>query len=185
MLIRTLRIKVIGENLPERAVIAFWHSKMLAGWWISRESSVALVSKSKDGGYLNSVLNYWGYRVVRGSSSSSGKEALDEAIEAVRNKYANHIVVTPDGPRGPKEIFKRGIFIASCETTLPLYFLTIEYHTALRLKKSWDQFEIPYPFTKVTVVVSQIETSNVPESGDQQKAFLEMMSQPFQANHNE
>ncbi|MDP4220901.1 MAG: DUF374 domain-containing protein [Bacteroidota bacterium] len=178
-LIHSLRFKRIGEALPEKCIVAFWHSRMIGGWWFARENAVALVSKSKDGEYLNGILKRWSYKTVRGSSSKSGKQALDEAMDLIRRGEANRLVITPDGPRGPKEIFKRGAFIAAQELNLPLYFLSIEYKDAMHLHKSWDRFQIPYPLSSVIVRVKKIDTKGFPSDQDEQKIFLEKISAPY------
>ena len=171
-LIHSLRFKWIGEPLPEKCIVAFWHSQMIAGWWVSRKDAVALVSKSKDGEYLSNILMKWGYKTVRGSSSVSGKEALDEAIEMIRAGEAKRLIITPDGPQGPKEIFKRGAFIAAQESDLPLYFLSINYKNSITLPKSWDKFQVPFPFSKVVIASHLVDTVGFPADLDQQKDFL-------------
>jgi lysophospholipid acyltransferase (LPLAT)-like uncharacterized protein len=175
-LIRSLHFTWIGEPLPEKCIVAFWHSQMIAGWWVSRCNAVALVSKSKDGENLNSILKKWSYQTVRGSSSVSGKEALDEAMEIIRNGEARRLVITPDGPQGPREVFKRGAFIASEELELPLYFLSIKYKKAMVLPKSWDNFQIPYPFSKVVITSHLVDTGSLPTELQEQKEFLERAS---------
>jgi lysophospholipid acyltransferase (LPLAT)-like uncharacterized protein len=175
-LVKTLRYNWHGPALPERAVIAFWHSKMLAGWWLARKNAVALVSKSKDGDHLARILQGWKYELVRGSSSTGGREALDAAIASVREGRTSRLVVTPDGPRGPKEVMKRGVFIAARELEVPLIFLSITYSRAKILRKSWDHFEIPYPLSSVSVIASSLDVSGFPESSEEQKAYLEHIS---------
>lgn len=178
-LVHSLRFKWIGDPLPEKCIVAFWHSQMIGGWWVSRENALALVSKSKDGEYLNKILVKWGYKTVRGSSSVSGKEALTEAIEKIRSGEVMRLVITPDGPRGPREIFKRGAFIAAKELNLPLFFLSIEYKGGFDLVKSWDRFQIPYPLSSVIITPHQVDTTNFPSDQDEQKVFLENISLPF------
>lgn len=181
-LVRSLRIKWHGGRLPDRAVIAFWHSKMLAGWWISREHSVALVSKSKDGDYLSSILSAWDYQVIRGSAGKNGMEALREAIVLVDESRADRLVLTPDGPRGPAEVFKRGAFIAAKELNLPLIFLDIRYHGRIVLDSSWDRFEIPYPFSRVDITPCVIDTRMFPDERAAQDAYLAMRSRSYQTD---
>jgi lysophospholipid acyltransferase (LPLAT)-like uncharacterized protein len=178
-LMRSLRIKWIGEPLPEKCIVAFWHSQMLAGWWVSRHDAIALVSKSKDGEYLDTILKRWSYKTVRGSSSVSGKEALEDAIERIREGEAKRLVITPDGPRGPREVFKRGAFIAAKELSLPQYFLSIEYKNARHLPKSWDKFQIPYPLSSVIVNPHRINADDFPSDPDEQKKYLEAASLPY------
>ncbi|MFI5263476.1 MAG: DUF374 domain-containing protein [Candidatus Kapaibacterium sp.] len=181
-LIRSLGLKWIGEPLPDKCVIAFWHSQMLAGWWVSRKDAVALVSKSKDGQYLANLLTKWSYNTVRGSSSVSGKEALDEALEMILAGRAKRLVITPDGPRGPREIFKRGAFIAAKELSLPLYFLSIKYRNAWHLPKSWDKFQIPLPFSGVIITPHLLDANNFPFDPESQKEFLEKISGSYRSS---
>ena len=175
-LVKTLRFKWSGSPLPDKCIIAFWHSKMLAGWYISKEHAVALVSPSKDGDYLTSVLEKWRYTVVRGSSSKKGMEALEEAMVMISSGNAKRIIITPDGPRGPAEIMKRGAFIAANELGLPLIFLHINYRSSYKLTKSWDTFEIPLPFSVVDIIAEELDASIFPDDKDGQRAYLEVVS---------
>lgn len=175
-LVKTLRITWSGYPLPDKCIVAFWHSKMIAGWYISKKDALGLVSPSKDGDYLTSVLKKWGYTVVRGSSSKKGMEALEEAMAMVKSDSSKRIVITPDGPRGPLEIMKRGAFIAAKELGLPLIFLHINYRSSYKLTKSWDKFEIPLPFSIVEVRAEELDTANFPDDKDSQRIFLEAVS---------
>ena len=119
---------------------------MLLGWWLFKDKrAAALVSKSKDGDILNRVLLKWKYRVIRGSSSKGGKEAIDD-ITGLVNKN-NSAVLTPDGPRGPAKEIKNGALIISNRCGLPVIPVKIIYHSKKVLSKSWDKFEIPIPFS--------------------------------------
>ncbi len=181
-LIYSLRFEWVGEPLPEKCIVAFWHSQMIVGWWVARKDAVALVSKSKDGEYLNKILMKWGYKTVRGSSSVSGKEALDEAIQIVSVGNAKRLVITPDGPKGPMQIFKRGAFIAAHELNLPLYFLSINYKNGITLPKSWDRFQIPFPLSTIVLTSHVIDAGNFPSDSEEQKEFLETASLPYRTD---
>ncbi len=151
LLARTLRIRWSGERIPQRAVIMFWHGTMLAGWFsVRKRNPIALVSRSKDGNILATVLAFWGYALARGSSKKRGMEALTEAMEQVRDGHADTLAITPDGPRGPRHVYKRGAFIAARELELPLYRLEITCHRK-KVLKSWDKFEVPLPFSRVDI----------------------------------
>ncbi len=179
LLARTLRVRIEGE-IPSRGIVVFWHSKMIAGWWVARHHAVAIVSKSKDGSYLSEILGRWNYRLVRGSSGKGGIEALDEAIEILRSKQADRLVLTPDGPRGPKQVFKRGMFIAANELELPITFLGITYRRSIKLSSSWDNFEVPLPFTRTEITISQIPHEALPSDPDTLSEFLLARSRAFQ-----
>jgi lysophospholipid acyltransferase (LPLAT)-like uncharacterized protein len=155
LLARTLRIHWHGK-MPERAIVMFWHGKMLAGWFaVRKQKPIALVSKSKDGAILSNVLSHWGYQLSRGSSKKRGREALEEAIDRLKNREVDLLAITPDGPTGPQHLFKRGAFIAARDSGLPLMMLSIRYSRRIQLK-SWDKFEVPLPFSRIDIDVTKI-----------------------------
>lgn len=134
----------------EPSVIAFWHEYMLPGWhYHGNVHTIALVSQSKDGTILSRLLTQWGIKTIRGSSSKSGKEALAEAIEQVKN--GSTLLLTPDGPRGPRRIFKAGAVIAAQRAEVPLYLAKINESRVFVFQKSWDQFRLPLPFAKIHI----------------------------------
>ena len=134
----------------EPSVIAFWHEYMLPGWHHhGNVHSIELVSQSKDGTILSRLLQQWGITAVRGSSSNSGKEALAEAIEQVKNGAT--LLLTPDGPRGPRRIFKAGAIIAAQRAGVPLYLAKINESRVFVFQKSWDRFRLPLPFAKIHI----------------------------------
>ncbi|MEO6696315.1 MAG: DUF374 domain-containing protein [Ignavibacteria bacterium] len=174
--LKTLRVNV--NKYPAKdtdTVYIFWHSKMLIGWWLFRRKEFkALVSKSKDGDVLNNVLNNWNYKVTRGSSSRSGKEALDEIINTFRS--GDSIVITPDGPRGPAQNIKNGPLIISNKLKLPIVPVRITFNNKRVLHKSWDKFEIPYPFSKCEVHFGEKHFYKNYLYGDELEKFKHMLS---------
>ncbi|MGK9370006.1 lysophospholipid acyltransferase family protein [Melioribacter sp. Ez-97] len=159
-LAKTYRITRINGNYlddmidkGENFVVAFWHGSMIPGWYLHKNfNSAALVSKSKDGEVLYHILNKWGYKVVRGSSHVGGKEALEEMISLLKEKHT--LVITPDGPRGPRHKMKAGAVIAAKKAGTPLILAGIYIKNKICLN-SWDKFEFPLPFTKINVKYSE------------------------------
>jgi len=157
VLCKSLKIKIEGQSFEEISskplIAAFWHGKMVVPWFLMGNlKSAALVSLSKDGELLSNLLNYWNYRLIRGSSSIGGKEALELMEEQIRNGYS--IAITPDGPRGPKEEMKAGTVVLAKKTSAPIYLLSVKYSNSKKFN-SWDNFELPLPFSKVKVRVSE------------------------------
>ena len=54
--------------------------------------------------------------------------------------------ITPDGPRGPRHVFQVGAVYLASQSGLPIVPMTVSYHRFWRLK-SWDQFQVPWPFS--------------------------------------
>ncbi|MDX2129372.1 MAG: DUF374 domain-containing protein [Chloroherpetonaceae bacterium] len=166
-------------NLP--IIFAFWHGKMLTGWLISkkinqkmgRKKGFAVVSLSKDGSMLAGALSALGFDLIRGSSSRGKEEMVHELKTALSEGHT--VFITPDGPRGPREIYKYGSFRLASECKASVVFLKITHKNCWVLKKSWDQFEIPKPFSTVYVSIKQI--SDLEFSSE---ASLRLFTESFQ-----
>ena len=152
ILARTWRFSLHGEFPSSPAVVAFWHDEMLPVWTLfarkkSNLSLSALISLSKDGEILAQLLHDWGYELVRGSSSKGGKEALEQMTTLAARSI---LLITPDGPRGPRHQMKPGAVIAAQRACVPLYLCRIKTE-GWRFEKSWDKFLLPYPFARIEV----------------------------------
>lgn len=149
MLAATWRVRIMGDQPTGPAVVVFWHDEMLAVWYAFRDRhAAALVSASADGDLLAQFLADLHYSVIRGSSSQGGKEALDAMVSAAREQT---VLVTPDGPRGPRHVCKPGAFVAAQRAGVPLILCSTHVDRATILHRSWDKFKVPFPFTRITV----------------------------------
>jgi lysophospholipid acyltransferase (LPLAT)-like uncharacterized protein len=122
-------------------LLALWHGRMVCGMpdYAKREFAV-LVSHSHDGELIARMLARFGYRTIRGSSSKGGARAVREMLGQVRSDAV--IVITPDGPRGPRHSMNPGLAWLARETGFPVLPLGYACDKAWRLK-SWDRFTIP------------------------------------------
>ena len=108
----------------------------------------AITSASKDGAIVAGVLQRFGAQPVRGSSSRRGVHAMVEMVKWGKQGY--DLAVTPDGPRGPKYTIQPGIVSLSQMTGYPI--LPISYKLGWKIQlKSWDNFQIPLPFSRCDV----------------------------------
>lgn len=150
---RTWRIRVRGE-IPSSGVVAFWHGEMLPVWaFFAGHGAVALVSRSRDGQRLAQLLERWGYHCVRGSSSRGGKESLEALITFAR--HGRLVLITPDGPRGPRGVVKRGAVLCAQHAHVPLHWCTVRCRWAWRFERSWDRFLLPLPFAQIELEFSE------------------------------
>lgn len=146
---------VIEKLLSERQnfVLAFWHGTMLVPWYFHRSQNfAALISQSKDGGLLANSLIKWEYRVTRGSSHKGGKEALETLLENSKQNFS--IAITPDGPTGPPRVMKAGAVITAQRSGIPLVLCGVACNKKYTFN-SWDKFEVPKFFSKVSIKYSE------------------------------
>jgi lysophospholipid acyltransferase (LPLAT)-like uncharacterized protein len=132
-------------------LVAMWHGRMLTlmpvRWHCHRDIGV-LVSPSDDGTLAQRALRRFGYRIVRGSLSRGGARAFREMHELLA--HGGQLVVTPDGPRGPRHTINVGIAWLARATGAPILPVGVAVDRAWRLR-SWDRFTIPKPFARLCV----------------------------------
>ncbi|MHB1925871.1 MAG: lysophospholipid acyltransferase family protein [Leptospirillum sp.] len=133
----------------EPVLIAFWHNQGLFMPFVyyGRWGKVRIiVSRSRDGALISSLLWWFGILSVRGSSSKGGSRALRELLKLGKDGCTS-LVFTPDGPKGPIYEVKEGVAFLAGRTKKPLYLLSVAY-TRFKECGSWDRFRIPGPFGK-------------------------------------
>jgi lysophospholipid acyltransferase (LPLAT)-like uncharacterized protein len=131
----------------------FWHSHLLPlAFFFRHTGKSAMVSESTDGKRAAAVAQRWGHAVIHGSSRHGGMLALRTCARELRN--GANIVITPDGPRGPREQVKPGIAHIALIAGAPVIPVAALPHSAFRLR-SWDRFSIPMPFTRITIKIGE------------------------------
>ncbi|MFH1824686.1 MAG: lysophospholipid acyltransferase family protein [Candidatus Firestonebacteria bacterium] len=134
------------QKKNKQYIYAFWHSGILLSVYFFRNKGInVLVSLHKDGEYISRVINKFGFRVIRGSTSRGGLKALLE-LKDVLNKGFD-VAITPDGPRGPKQRVQMGIIYLAKITGLPLAPFSFNADKK-KVLNSWDNFIIPLPFSQ-------------------------------------
>jgi len=113
----------------------------------------ALISASKDGAFLATILQQFGVEPVRGSSSRRGAQALLELATWAQRGY--DLAVTPDGLRGPRYVVQDGVIALAQVTGLPIVPYSCQLGWKIRLK-SWDRFEIPLPFSRCEMTFGEL-----------------------------
>ena len=153
-LTKTCRREVRNLDLWEKTVaehghviVAIWHETMgLAACHYRNTGGHTMTSYSFDGELAARVVNRFGMRAVRGSSSRGGSDALEGLVEAA--KHVTILGFTLDGPRGPRRVAKPGIAILAARTGLPIIPHAFAVHPAWHLN-SWDRFPVPKPFGRL------------------------------------
>lgn len=139
--------------LPETTrdnIYCVWHDElMFPSYGGSHLRTTALISQHRDGGFLAGLLHRLNVKAVRGSSSKGGAKAVRQLIEDTKNQ---HIVMTPDGPRGPEHVLKDGIVYIAAKTqksVIPTAYAATSYWN---IRGKWTGQIIPKPFATVHLV---------------------------------
>ena len=135
-------------------VYAILHCHQVAAVLACEAGTAAMVSRSADGDLLVPSLRVHGMIAVRGSSRNGGADkggsgALRRLGEHVRGGAPAYLAV--DGPRGPRNHVRPGIAALSQATGASVLIAVPVPRRRWILRKSWDRFQIPKPFTRVDV----------------------------------
>jgi lysophospholipid acyltransferase (LPLAT)-like uncharacterized protein len=123
---RSMRIETRGHEHVDRlyregkrVIIAFWHARQLMMPLTYRGTEAhILISQHQDGEIIARIVERFGFRAVRGSSTRGGVQALRELIRLGRSGV--DLVVTPDGPKGPPQVAKLGVIQLARASRLPI-----------------------------------------------------------------
>lgn len=123
---RTMRCETRGHEAVDalyregrHAILAFWHAQqlmMLHGY--RGAGTQMLISQHGDGEIIARIIARFGHQTVRGSSTRGGATALRALIKLGRSGW--DLGVTPDGPKGPRQVAKLGVVQLAKATGLPI-----------------------------------------------------------------
>ncbi len=109
---------------------------------------IALISGHRDGRLVSKCAWHYNIGTVMGSTGRSGIVAVRQLIRWARQGHS--LVITPDGPRGPRLRVKEGIIDIARLSKLPILPVAIGVSKGRELK-SWDRFVVPSLFSRIDI----------------------------------
>jgi len=127
---RSLRIRTEGAEAMlalyaqgQRCIFAFWHSRQLMMPLAYRGRRISiLISRHRDGELIRRIVARFGFDAVRGSTTRGGASALRELVQLGRSGV--DLAITPDGPKGPRQVAQMGVIHLAKATGLPIIPVT-------------------------------------------------------------
>ena len=104
-----------GRNI----ILAFWHGQQLMiplGY--RGPHPEILISRHRDGEIIYRIIKRFGFGAVRGSTTRGGHGVLRQLIRLGRQGV--DLVITPDGPKGPRHCVQPGVVALAKFTGLPI-----------------------------------------------------------------
>ena len=152
----TWRIESLGDDgwralraAGKPHVLTAWHGHLLPILWARRGEGIsAMVSEHRDGEIIARLMQNWGFRTVRGSSTRGAGRALRGMLRALEE--GQDFAITPDGPRGPAGTVQPGVLLASQRAQVAIIPTCVEASRAWRAS-SWDRMLLPKPFARVRI----------------------------------
>ena len=171
LVFRTTRWTLLGEPHlaaalgpgPEGRPIlaAFWHERlpMMPMLWLracAAEPRLAavrahvLVSRHRDGRFIGDIVRRFRLELVHASTSRGGAAGLRALLRVLGE--GDMVVITPDGPRGPRRRAAPGVAQLAALAGIPVLPCAARTGRA-RILRSWDRMILPLPFTRGVLVM--------------------------------
>ena len=161
--IRTIRWRIEDAGTiaalarGQNGIIAFWHETLPVMPVLllrSRRAGViqaghVLVSRHRDGQFIGEAMRAFGLPVISGSTSRGGASALRTMLRILAG--GDTVALTPDGPRGPRQVAASGVAQLAARSGAPVYPCAAITRPAIELS-SWDRMRIPLPFTRGALI---------------------------------
>jgi len=136
-----------------------WHSRfmMLYASWKKDPARVnVLISQSRDGAIVTQTADSLGLTTIRGSAKKAGSDKAKGGAKASRDiigalEDGGVILITPDGPRGPRQRLPDGPLRLARLSGAPILPCTCATKWRIQFK-SWDKFCLPLPFGKGKII---------------------------------
>jgi len=154
---KSCRMTILGKEEYQKlrkegkaVIFLVWHGRIfLVPYFFRRRGIVPLVSPSQDGEIAANIMSRWGYRIIRGSSSHAVIGAWNQMKRELQK--GGEVIIVPDGPRGPNRKMKLGGLKLALDTGAYLVPFTFSA-SKKRILKSWDNFLMFPPFSKIVAV---------------------------------
>jgi lysophospholipid acyltransferase (LPLAT)-like uncharacterized protein len=157
LIIKSCKLRITGfeivEELREKnipIIYAYWHRHIFVTIYRFKKTGARpLISLSEDGELVSRIALEFGMNPVRGSSSRGGARAFLSLVNTIKEDNSE-VLITADGPKGPPRQIKDGTIRLAQKTNAVI--VPICWHASREkvFPKTWDQFKIPLPFSKIT-----------------------------------
>jgi len=153
----------INEPIEEQCIAVTWHSELLIAPQVykklrKKQKTAAIIAQHHDGEIIARIFKFLNILPLRGSSRRGAKAVLIAAIKALKEGYS--VMITPDGPRGPRYTMSDGAVALALRANLPLMVVNYQATSFWQLN-SWDKFVIPKPFTTLNIYHQVITLSEM------------------------
>lgn len=161
-----------GVITQEQCIVVCWHGELLLSpqayrHFHKKQPASGIISRHFDGEMIARILMYFSITPLRGSTSKGAKQVLLEAFRAL--KKGEDLLVTPDGPRGPRHSIGDGAIALAHKVKAPVLIVNYIPQRYWRLK-SWDQFVIPKPFSSIDFYLEAVSLEGM--TLEESKKFL-------------
>ncbi len=176
-ILKTSKVSVEGLDSfiataeKDKCILVLWHNRLaitseILVRYAPHFSYTALVSNSRDGDPLTLLAHSYSQGNTIRVPHNARHIALKKVSESLKHK-SEIVVITPDGPRGPRYAVKPGIAWLAQETqaTLIPFSWTADKYWELN---TWDRFRFPKFFSRIKITFGppfELASSQIEDRG--------------------
>ena len=162
----------ITEIDERQHVCVTWHGELLMSPQAYRHihkkhPASAIISSHFDGALIARTLQFLKIRPLRGSTRKGARQVLLQAFKSI--KSGEEVLITPDGPKGPRHAMSDGAVGIALKSKLPIFVMNFKADRYWQLK-SWDAFVIPKPFSKIDFYIQSLSLEGL--NHEEAKVYL-------------
>lgn len=179
LLIATLHWRTSGAGPADAAIASdagfialFWHGlipqAIACRPVLHDKARTVMVSMSRDGNFIADAAVRLKIPVIRGSTGrrepggeKGGAAAFRAAMAVIRD--GGLMLLTPDGPRGPRHTMQIGPVQLAKAAGCPVYLMGLASRPSFAMG-SWDEGKLPLPFARAALIIEGPEV--VPRDAD-------------------
>lgn len=141
----------LNEN---EGVIYFWHQNIVCGMYFFYKiggMGHCIISPSSDGKFAGFICEKLNFSIIYGSAYKTSVGLIRQSLSVLERE--RRLCLVGDGSRGPAFALQPGVKYLASKTNQPTIFVECRPKWSYTFKKSWDQFKIPLPFSKIIITM--------------------------------
>ena len=143
-------MKIFREYKKKPAIFVFWHGRSMMLSPINVKVGIrgyAVSSRHRDGRMMAKLQRLFGLKPIYGSTSEGAVSVLRQGLRRLNEGHI--IVLSPDGPKGPRMRLNSGALYFARMSGAPIIPVCYSCKRPWFQKKKWDQYLVTTPFNKI------------------------------------
>lgn len=150
---------IASDFSQDQYIFVCWHGELFMSpqayrYLHKKHPASAMISHHFDGELIARVYQFLGINAIRGSGRRGAKEVFLKAFRLL--KADEELLMTPDGPKGPRHHMYDGAVALSLKGDIPVCIVSFTCDRYWQLN-SWDKFVIPKPFASIDFFITPVD----------------------------
>ncbi|WFR56490.1 hypothetical protein QA584_23200 [Anaerocolumna sp. AGMB13025] len=158
----TGRIKINHiDRIQQNTMLGYWHGDSYCMQLVLKEVAKkrkriqVIVTADKRGDAIEYMINHYDAKAIRLPDGLKMRPFFAQ-LKAESLSEGGILATALDGPLGPLHEPKKLLFLLALESDKEMTYVHFTYRRVLRIKRRWDNYVIPLPFSKITAEIEDL-----------------------------